>query len=386
VYFDDLSIKHVKSPVIQYNDYYAYGLQTGNSWTRDNTKNNFLYNEGSEQNPTSGNYDHFFRNYDPALARFVQVDPLASKYHSWSTYNYAYADPVYYTDPSGAGDDGGKKTTSAYNPDGMYGSSWGYETYGDGGPDGNWSAAGGAYSGSREGIGSGNGSFFHQQFVASIRARYETYDRQSTFLGLLTQAWNITGTDRGAVFNLYKGQIANWFTFEIDGAFKRASEIYTLAMLSISLQNFDSRKTCACLDGFTQGGGPTREAGGWAEADKLYDYLLNHAKNTSVEVAVYELKRGKEGTKYFVLPWDRNTKSSSVLPMKTLGKYIPGYSYKDINGVFHTHPRSTPPGIADMAYSDKYNIPIYSIGANGTSYLYLGGTTSAIDLSLYFGF
>jgi RHS repeat-associated protein len=133
VYFDDLSIKHVKSPVIQYNDYYAYGLQTGNSWTRDNTKNNFLYNEGSEQNPTSGNYDHFFRNYDPALARFVQVDPLASKYHSWSTYNYAYADPVYYTDPSGAGGDEKPKRVSlsdeihyrnmyGYSP-GVYGAS-----------------------------------------------------------------------------------------------------------------------------------------------------------------------------------------------------------------------------------------------------------------------
>jgi proteasome lid subunit RPN8/RPN11 len=133
-------------------------------------------------------------------------------------------------------------------------------------------------------------------------------------------------------------------------------------------------------------GGPTREAGGWMGADKLYDYLLDHAKNTSVEVAVYELKRGKEDTKYFVLPWERNTKSSSVLPMNTLGKYIPGYSYKDITGVFHTHPGSTPPSKADMAYSDKYNIPIYSLGANGTSYLYLGGTTSVIDLSLYFGF
>lgn len=133
-------------------------------------------------------------------------------------------------------------------------------------------------------------------------------------------------------------------------------------------------------------GWPTQEKGGWIDADKLYDYLLNHAKNTSVEVAAYELKRGKEDTKYFVLPWNRNTKTSSVLPMATLNKYVPGYSYKDITAVFHTHPSSSPPSTADKAYSDKYNIPIYSIGANGISYLYLGGTTSVIDLSLYFGF
>lgn len=105
VYFDDLSIKHVKSPVIQYNDYYAYGLQTGNSWTRDYTMNNFLYNQSTELNTTSSNYDLFFRNYDPTLARFVQVDPLASKYHNQSTYQYGNADPVYWSDPSGAGGD-----------------------------------------------------------------------------------------------------------------------------------------------------------------------------------------------------------------------------------------------------------------------------------------
>jgi len=98
------------------------------------------------------------------------------------------------------------------------------------------------------------------------------------------------------------------------------------------------------------------------------------------------LKRGKEATKYFVLPWEKNSKSSSVLPIGTLGKYISGYSYKDITGVFHTHPSSSPPGSADRDFSDKYNLPIYSIGPNGTSYLYLGGTTSLIDLSLYFGF
>ncbi len=131
---------------------------------------------------------------------------------------------------------------------------------------------------------------------------------------------------------------------------------------------------------------PTIDKGGWIDGDKLYGFLLYNAKNNAVEVAVYELKRGKEGTKYFVLPWKDNTKSSSVLPIGSLGKYIPGYSYKDITGVFHTHPRSTPPGTADKAFSDKYNLPVYSIGANGTSYLYLGGTTSPIDLSFYFGF
>src|SRR5687767_1333253 len=48
VYFDDLLVTHTKSNVIQYNEYYPFGLQTASGWTRNNSSNNFLYNEGSE--------------------------------------------------------------------------------------------------------------------------------------------------------------------------------------------------------------------------------------------------------------------------------------------------------------------------------------------------
>jgi hypothetical protein len=44
----------------------------------------------------------FFRGYDPALGRMLQVDPVASKYSSVSPYNYAFNDPVGLNDPSGA--------------------------------------------------------------------------------------------------------------------------------------------------------------------------------------------------------------------------------------------------------------------------------------------
>lgn len=101
VYFDDLSITHTKTPVIQYNEYYPFGLQTMNSWTRENNSNNFLYNEGTELNATTGMYDLQFRNYDPVLGRFVQVDPMADSYGSQTPYNYANNDPVTYNDPLG---------------------------------------------------------------------------------------------------------------------------------------------------------------------------------------------------------------------------------------------------------------------------------------------
>jgi hypothetical protein len=45
--------------------------------------------------------DLFYRNYDPALGRMNQVDPMASRYASHTPYNYSLNDPVYYNDPLG---------------------------------------------------------------------------------------------------------------------------------------------------------------------------------------------------------------------------------------------------------------------------------------------
>jgi RHS repeat-associated protein len=77
VYFDDVVMTHTKSNVIQYNEYYPFGLQTANSWTREGAVDNkFLYNGGTELNSTTQLYDLFYRNYDPVLGRMNQVDPV----------------------------------------------------------------------------------------------------------------------------------------------------------------------------------------------------------------------------------------------------------------------------------------------------------------------
>lgn len=102
IHFDDLMITHTKTKVVQYNEYYPFGLQTSNSWTRENSSNDFLYNSGNELNETSGWYETFFRGYDAALGRFLQVDPKAVKYNSFTGYNYGFNEPVFWNDPSGA--------------------------------------------------------------------------------------------------------------------------------------------------------------------------------------------------------------------------------------------------------------------------------------------
>lgn len=106
-------VTHTKGNIVQYNacptklqrrrEYYPFGLQTANSWTRENTTgNNFLGNGGTELNTTSSLYDLAFRNYDPVLGRMNGVDPMASKYASLTPYNYSFNDPVTFNDPSGA--------------------------------------------------------------------------------------------------------------------------------------------------------------------------------------------------------------------------------------------------------------------------------------------
>lgn len=103
VYFDDVVMTHTKGNVVQYNEYYPFGLPTTNSWTRENTTgNNFLGNGGTELNTTSNLYDLHYRNYDPTLGRMNQVDPMATKYASLTPYNFAFNDPVYNNDVSGA--------------------------------------------------------------------------------------------------------------------------------------------------------------------------------------------------------------------------------------------------------------------------------------------
>ncbi|MBS1680386.1 MAG: hypothetical protein JST48_01625 [Bacteroidetes bacterium] len=82
--------------------FYPFGLQTQNSWTRDSTVgNNFLYDAGNELNTTTGVYETMFRGYDPALGRFMQVDPLALYSHTLTPYHYAANNPANFNDPTG---------------------------------------------------------------------------------------------------------------------------------------------------------------------------------------------------------------------------------------------------------------------------------------------
>jgi RHS repeat-associated protein len=102
IYFDDFKITHTKSPIIQMEDYYPFGL-TFNSYKRDNgLSNHFKYNGKEEQDELDlGWLEYGVRNYSPEIGRWAVIDPLSEFYYAWSPYSYALNCPSTLVDLEG---------------------------------------------------------------------------------------------------------------------------------------------------------------------------------------------------------------------------------------------------------------------------------------------
>ncbi len=78
--------------------YYPFGLDA--PLKQNSPPNNYLYNKKELQEELQ-QYDYGARFYDPVIARWNTIDPMAEKYRRWSPYNYVDDDPIRLTDPDG---------------------------------------------------------------------------------------------------------------------------------------------------------------------------------------------------------------------------------------------------------------------------------------------
>lgn len=93
--------------IIEENNYYPFGLEhkgyNNNVSANSNSAASKFKFGGKEYNEELGLdwYDVSARNYDPALGRWMNLDPLAEQMRRHSPYNYGFDNPIFFTDPDG---------------------------------------------------------------------------------------------------------------------------------------------------------------------------------------------------------------------------------------------------------------------------------------------
>src|SRR5699024_8213716 len=97
--------------IIEENNYYPFGLKHkgynhGTSSLGNSVAQRWKYN-GKEHDESLdiNTYDFGARNYNPAIGRWMNVDPLAEQMRRHSPYNYAFNNPIYWIDPDGMSPD-----------------------------------------------------------------------------------------------------------------------------------------------------------------------------------------------------------------------------------------------------------------------------------------
>ncbi|MBY5952858.1 RHS repeat-associated core domain-containing protein, partial [Algoriphagus marincola] len=103
IYFDNLRVQSTSPIIVQENAYYPFGMTiAGLDYSYNNHTNRYLYN-GKEliEDLNLGLYDYGARMYDPAIGRWITVDPLAHEFPWQSPYSAFNNNPILYIDPDG---------------------------------------------------------------------------------------------------------------------------------------------------------------------------------------------------------------------------------------------------------------------------------------------
>ncbi len=109
VYFDNLVVGITTGNIIEEDHYYAFGLKIAAISSKKlgdvgegALKNNYLYNDKELFDDGDLDwYDYGYRNYDPQIGRFPQLDPLTDDYPDLTPFQYASNDPIANMDMDG---------------------------------------------------------------------------------------------------------------------------------------------------------------------------------------------------------------------------------------------------------------------------------------------
>jgi len=104
VFFDNLQVSHIRGPLLEETHYYPFGLTMAgiSSKAAGKLENRYKYN-GIELDTTFGlnEYEAHFRDLDPALGRWWQIDPKIEGQESESPYSSMANNPILKSDPLG---------------------------------------------------------------------------------------------------------------------------------------------------------------------------------------------------------------------------------------------------------------------------------------------
>ena len=105
VWFDDIAIRLTRALVVQENHYDPWGLNLAGIETQGQPDHKFQYNGKEKQSELGLDWNDFgWRNYDPQLGRWHNIDLLADKRHWMTPYNYVQNNPMNRFDPNGLTD------------------------------------------------------------------------------------------------------------------------------------------------------------------------------------------------------------------------------------------------------------------------------------------
>lgn len=91
--------------IIEETNYYPFGLaHKGYNQKNDALMKDYKYQYNGKENQEElglNLYDYGARNYDAAIGRWMNIDPLAEQATDWTPYNYTFNNPIRFIDPDG---------------------------------------------------------------------------------------------------------------------------------------------------------------------------------------------------------------------------------------------------------------------------------------------